>query len=83
MAGCDAAVAVGWDEAHVGDTVYVPARVELCWVVQDQGVEEDDQGSVLAASGLIAYADVGDGVDIGAGGEDGAFGHCEGALCLA
>ena len=83
VAGVHVAVTVREDEAQVCYNPDVLACAELSQLVQEEGVEEGDQGSTLVASSLVADAEVGNGGDATARGKDGAFGHCEGMFGLA
>ena len=46
-------------------------------MVQQQGIEERNKRRALPTTCLIGDAEIGDGGDAGAGGEDGALGQCE------
>lgn len=79
----NAALVVRGNEADVGDTANVLASTELGRVVEDEGVEEGDQRSTLAASGLVGDTEVGDGGNTSDGGEESALSHGKGGLNLA
>lgn len=83
VAGVHAAGFAGGDEADVGDAADVLTRAEFGGMMEEECVEESDEGCALTAGGLVGDPEVGDGGDAGAGGEDGALRHGEGGFDVA